>query len=339
MYQKEYIYPQPFVLECGKVLNNITIRYTVSCNESADKKVIWICHALTANANPEEWWSSLVGPGKFFDTDKYFIVCANILGSCYGTTGPVSNNKNGKPYLLNFPLITIRDLVKAHEILRHHLSVNSIDLLVGGSNGGFQAIEWAVSNPERIRNLCLIATNAIVSPWCTAFNQSQRLALEADPTFTMNSELSGGKAGLAAARSIALLSYRSYSGYNSTQNEERENADFLIAKKASSYQNYQGKKLVKRFNAYSYYTLSLNVDSHNIGRNRGGVEKALKRITANTLCIAIDSDLLFPLLEMQRIAKGIKRCSLEIISSEYGHDGFLLEYKQLEERIKKHIPL
>lgn len=339
MYEKEFISPHPFNLECGKTLNKITIKYTVSCKERADKKVIWICHALTANANPSEWWNTLVGSGKLFDPQQHYIVCANILGSCYGSTGPSSNNEHGKPYLLDFPPITIRDLVQAHELLREHLKINSIELLIGGSNGGFQAIEWAVSNPYIIKNLCLIATNAIVSPWCTAFNQSQRLALKADPTFTMNSDPGGGKAGLAAARSIALLSYRSYSGYNRTQNEEEENADFLIAKKASSYQNYQGKKLVERFNAYSYYTLSLNVDSHNIGRGRGGLEKSLKRITAKTLCIAIDSDLLFPQREMKRVADGIERCAMEVISSEYGHDGFLLEYKQLEEKIKRHIPL
>lgn len=332
MRDKNYYYDGKLPLEQGGFLEGINIRYNISCDNPEGKKIIWICHALTANSDAEQWWDTLVGSGKFFDTDKYYIVCANILGSCYGTTGPSCYPKASYK---DFPLVTIRDLVAAHELLRKHLGIEKIDLLIGGSNGGFQAIEWAVSNPSVIDNLCLIATNAIVSPWCTAFMEAQREAIRLDPTFASCENISGGASGLALARAIALISYRSYEGYGKTQKEE--NPDFLIARRAVSYQQYQGKKLVDRFDAYSYYSLAQGVDTHNIGRGRGGVEAALGRITAHTLAIAIDSDILFPVSESKRIAENVPDCALEIISSDFGHDGFLLEYKQLASTIKKHI--
>lgn len=339
MIQRDFKCSYDLTLESGIILRNLNIRYSASSDCVSNRKVIWICHALTANCKPDEWWSNFVGSGKFIDTDKYFVICANIIGSCYGTTGPASLDSNGKQYLLNFPLITVRDVVNAHEQLRKYLQISDIDLLIGGSNGGFQALEWAIEHPSTIKNLCLIATNAVVSPWCTAFNQSQRLSLEADATFREAKDSNGGKAGLAAARSIALLSYRSYAGYSHTQNEEPENPNFILATKSASYQNYQGKKLVDRFNAYSYYTLTLNIDTHNVGRDRGGVNKALKLVKAHTLCIAIESDMLFPVKEMQRIAENVPDCELEVITSLYGHDGFLLEDKKIIEIIKKHIEL
>lgn len=344
MIQQDYIYHNDLMLECGEVLKGINIRYHVSSQAPGDRKVIWICHALTANSNPQEWWDSLVGPGLFFDTERYFIICANVLGSCYGTTGPASSpqnrvsspfNREDGAYKLNFPLITIRDFVKAHELLREYLGIDHIDLLIGGSNGGYQAVEWAISNPSLIENLCLIATSAISSPWLSAFNASQIMALEADPTFLAQKDLSGGKAGLEAARSIALLSYRSYRGYGITQAEDDENC--LIATKAASYQRYQGKKLSARFDAYSYYSLLRGTDTHNVGRGRGGVERALSHITARTLCLGIESDVLFPMEEMRRLASGIKNASFDIINSDYGHDGFLLESAQIAEALKKYM--
>lgn len=327
MIEKNIYFPDDFHLEGGGVLHGINIRYHVSCEEVCSRKVIWICHALTANSNPSEWWSSLVGVGKLFDSERYYIVCANIIGSCYGTTGPADVSTD-------FPVVSVRDLAKAHELLRQYLDIKRIDLLIGGSNGGFQAIEWAISNSSAIGNLCLLATNAVVSPWCVAFNESQRLAIRADNTFKWQKSNVGGEAGLAAARSIALLSYRSYNGYCSTQKEDE---NFFMASKASSYQEYQGAKLVNRFNAYSYYCLSLCCDTHNVGRNRGGVVNALKSITAKTLCIAIDSDMLFPVEEMDFIKNNVADCALEIIHSDFGHDGFLLESESITRAVKKHF--
>ena len=329
-----YTYDKVFQLEAGGSLDALTICYHTSCEERGDKPVIWICHALTANSNPEEWWDTLVGKGLLFDTEKYYIVCANIIGSCYGTTGPTTYPKAP---LRNFPLVTIRDLVRAHDLLREHLGIDKVDLLIGGSNGGFQSVEWAASFPDRIKNLCLIATSAIVSPWCTATLEAQRMAIKADPTFDASKDASGGMAGLAAARSMALVTYRNYEGYGRTQFET--NPDFLIANRAVTYQQYQGQKLCRRFDAYSYYYLTLGVDTHNVGRKRGGVEKALAGITAKTLCIAIDSDILFPVGESRRLAEGIPGASLEVITSDFGHDGFLLEHEQITNCINKHFDL
>lgn len=334
MLERNYIHKGKFNLEAGGVLEDINIRYHTSCKSPEGRKVIWICHALTANSDASDWWNTLVGPGLLFDTEKYFVICANILGSCYGTTGPANYPKAP---MRQFPLVTIHDLISAHELLREHLGIEKIDFLVGGSNGGFQSIEWAVSHPDVVENLCLLATSAVVSPWCTATLEAQRMAIRADATFDEQKDLNGGADGLAAARSMALTTYRNYEGYVATQYEP--DMDFMLANRAVTYQQYQGKKLVNRFDAYSYYTLTLGVDTHNIGRNRGGVEAALTRVTAKTLCIGIDSDILFPVMESARMAAGIRDGRLEVITSRFGHDGFLLEHEQIGAAIKKHYEL
>ena len=338
MIEHHFEYKNHFALEGGESLPEVEIRYHTSCESHIGKRVIWICHALTANSNPEEWWDTLVGSGKYFDSDKYFIICANILSSCYGSTGPQSIDPGtGKPYFLNFPTISVRDMVAAHELLRDHLGIERIELLIGGSSGGFQALEWAISAPSLIKNLCLIACNARVSAWGTALNESQRMAITADYTFEEAEGISGGKKGLECARSIALLSYRSYEGYKVSQSESSD--DSFLARRACSYQQYQGKKLSDRFNAYSYYYLTKGLDTHNVGRGRGGTERALSKVEAKTLCIAIDSDLLFPVSEMEYIAQHISEARLEIISSIFGHDGFLLEHAQISDKIDKIIGL
>ncbi|MDR0667199.1 MAG: homoserine O-acetyltransferase [Prevotellaceae bacterium] len=323
-----YKYNEAFPLEYGGTLPEIEIAYHCSAGAPKGKKVVWICHALTANSNPESWWGPLVGAGCYFDPARYYIICANILGSCYGSTGPQSRNPaSGKPYLLDFPLVSIRDMVAAHERLRAHLGVERIDLLIGGSSGGFQALEWAIAAPSLIRRLCLISCNARISAWGTAFNEAQRMALRADATFEAQQDLTGGQKGLACARAVALLSYRSYAGYRALQSES--DPDCLLAQRACSYQQYQGQKLVNRFDAYAYHALTLSLDTHNVGRGRGGVEQALASIKAATLGIAIDSDLLFPVSEMNFLTRHIPLAQLGVIASAYGHDGFLLEHEQL----------
>ncbi len=327
-----YKYCGSFALENGESLESPEICYHSSGDYSADKKVIWICHGLTANSDPTEWWSGLTGEGKLFDPRKYFVVCVNIFGSCYGSTGPVSPNKNGKHTLLNFPLITIRDMVNGQNILRRHLGIEKIDFITGASIGGFQALEWSIQYPDIIENLFLIACNAQISPWGTAFNEAQRMALYADPTFEQQKDSTGGKKGLEAARAMALISYRSYEGYSISQKEEDIN--ILEANRASSYQNYQGKKLSGRFDSYSYYTLTRSLDSHNVGRGRGGILKALSLIKAKTVIAGIESDTLFPIHEQKFLAKNIANAQFQTINSQYGHDGFLLEYEQTENIIR-----
>jgi len=333
MNTKTYKYTNTFELESGQVLRGLEIGFHTygRLNKNRDN-VVWVCHALTANSDVFDWWKGMVGPNDYFNPDEHFIVCANVVGSAYGTTSPLSINPvTGQPYYLAFPQITVRDMVKAHQLLAKHLEISKIDVLIGGSLGGQQAVEWAIMEPDFIKNLVLIASNARHSPWGIAFNESQRLAISADRTFYAGSP-EGGKKGLKAARSIALLSYRSYKAYNISQQEEQDN--LTDGYRASSYQSYQGEKLVNRFNAYSYWYLGKTMDSHNVGRNRNGVEKALSLIKARTLVIGIKSDVLFPIDEQQYLFKHIPKSALAEIDSFYGHDGFLIETETLTTIIK-----
>jgi homoserine O-acetyltransferase len=323
-----FISTQPFELESGQRLQQLEVGYHTygTLNKNRDN-VVWVCHALTANSDVMDWWKGLFGKDDYFNPDDHFIVCANILGSPYGTSNPLSINPiTGQPYYLAFPQFTIRDIIQAHQRLVEHLRITNIETLIGGSLGGQQAVEWAIIEPERIKNLILIATNARHSPWGIAFNESQRLALTADRTFYSNTP-DGGKKGLKAARSIALLSYRGYKTYSVSQQDEQDNISDNY--RASSYQNYQGEKLVNRFNAYSYWYLSKTMDSHNVGRNRHGVEKALSLIKAKTLVIGIKSDLLFPVEEQQYLFRHIPKSAFAEFDSFYGHDGFLIETEAL----------
>jgi homoserine O-acetyltransferase len=326
-------YKEPFHFESGSSVSELNIAYSVyGTLNDARNNVIWVCHALTANSEAVSWWDGLIGEGKLYDTSKYYIVCANILGSCYGSSGPLEINPNtGKPYYLSFPQFTIRDLVSAHEILRKHLGITKIHTCIGGSLGGQQAMEWAIMNPELIEHLVLLATNAFHSPWGIAFNEAQRMAIKADPTWDHESP-DAGQAGMSAARAIALLSYRNYYTYKHSQSED--NPDKTDHFKASSYQNYQGEKLVKRFNTHSYWYLSKAMDSHNVGRGRGGAEKALRMIKSRTLLLGILTDVLFPVEEQVFLSNNIPGASYHEIDSLFGHDGFLIETNKIEAGIK-----
>lgn len=325
-----------FKLESGKRLKKLHIAYHTFGKLNADKSnVVWVCHALTANSDVFDWWKGLFGENDLFNPEEYFIVCANILGSPYGTTNPLSVNETTKqPYYLSFPKFSVRDMVQAHKLLAQHLAIDNIEVLIGGSLGGQQALEWSVSEADRIKNLIVLATNAQHSAWGIAFNESQRLAIETDRTF-YTQEATGGQKGLKTARSMALLSYRTYNCYADKQKEASN--DVIDLFKSSSYQNYQGEKLVKRFNAYSYWYLTKAMDSHNLGRGRTSVEAALASIKANTLVIGITSDILFPRHEQKFIAKHIREAEYYEIDSLYGHDGFLLEVEKLKNIISKFL--
>ena len=318
---------EAILLEGGEFLPEVTVQYSTYGKLNRDgSNVIWVCHALTGDDQVHKWWKPIFGKGKFLDPDKYFIVCANVLGSCYGTTGPSSKILPRGYERRNFPVISIRDIVKVHERLADFLGLEKIKTLIGPSLGGQQALEWTLQEPDRFENVCVIAANAKHSPWGIAFNESQRMAIWSDETFRSNFE-NGGKYGLKAARAAALLSYRSYDCYAATQNEEH---DFKIdSYKASSYQNYQGDKIVERFSPYSYWTLSKAMDSHNIGRDRGGVRHALSNLSTKLLTIGVSSDVLFPTNEQEEIAEYAQNGVFKKIDSIYGHDGFLIEGEQL----------
>lgn len=315
-------------LESGEVLDRVTIAYTTHGRLNANRdNVVWVCHALTGNSNPMEWWPGLVGEGDVLDPNKYFIVCANILGSCYGTTGPLHYKKGEtQKYGLDFPLITTRDMAQLHQVLAIHLGIQQIYLGIGGSMGGQQLLEWSVMQPRLFKYLCVLATNARHSPWGIAFNEAQRMAMEADETLGTDAE-EAGRRGLEAARAIAMLSYRHYQTYDQSQVDTDSNK--LNDYRASSYQRYQGEKLWKRFDPAAYWVLSRAMDSHHLGRERGSLEQALASILARTLVIGIDSDILFPVAEQSEIAEHIPNSRFEIISSEFGHDGFLTETKAI----------
>jgi homoserine O-acetyltransferase len=327
-----FTYSEAFKLESGQSISNLEIAYhTYGTLNPTQSNVVWICHALTANSDVFDWWSGVAGDNAFFNPKEHFIVCANIIGSCYGTTGPLSADAFGQKWFEDFPRITTRDMANAHDLLRAYLGIDKINLLVGSSLGGQQAMEWAIKCPSIIQNLILIATNSFHSPYGIAFNESQRLAIQADPTYHQRTE-NGGQNGLIAARSIALISYRSYDGYLETQSESNpeKTDDFL----ASRYQRYQGWKLANRFNAYSYVTLSKAMDAHHVGRGRESVEKALALIQAKTLVIGISSDNLFPPREQEFLAEHIPSALFKQIDSIFGHDGFLVENEKLVEIFK-----
>ncbi|MFT3933686.1 MAG: homoserine O-acetyltransferase [Chitinophagaceae bacterium] len=322
---EEFHYPHLFELENGQTLPGITIAYHTYGQLNKDKSnVVWICHHLTANSAVTEWWPGMVGEGFVLDPARYFIVCANILGSCYGSSGPLSKNpETNQPYYSGFPKLTIRDMVKAHILLRQHLHIDAIHLLVGGSMGGYQAMEWAFMETTVVKKLFLLATSATESAWGIATHTAQRLAIEADATWKDSTPQAGSK-GLKAARAIGMLTYRNYGIM--VKNQTDESSDKLDGYKASSYINYQGDKLVKRFNAYCYWLLSKAMDSHHMARNRGGdVDDVLKQLPQPTLIIGISSDILCPLEEQRHLAKQMPRATLIEIDSTYGHDGFMVE--------------
>jgi homoserine O-acetyltransferase/O-succinyltransferase len=328
MIKKTYNHKGEFKLELGNTLTDIEICYHISEEQiNPNKPVIWICHALTANSDAVDWWPGLVGKGFLFDPEKYTLVCANIIGSCYGTTGALSVNPNtGKPWLNDFPLITVRDWANAHEVLRQHLGIEKIYLVTGGSIGGFQSMEWAIQHPERFDNMMLVATTYMSKPWAIAINETERMSIEADSTF-FNGDPEGGKAGLAAARGLGLLSYRGYEAYNITQPEKdnEQVSDYRV----SSYQRYQGKKLIDRFNAHCYHSITRSQDTHNVARGRGSFEEAFARIKAKTLSVGISSDILFPPIEQKQLAEFIPNAVYAEIDSDFGHDGFLIEFEKL----------
>jgi homoserine O-acetyltransferase len=330
---KYFEYHQDFVLESGASLSSLQIAYHTYGQMNADRSnVVWVCHALTANSDPADWWKGLIGEGSLINPDQYFIVSANMPGSCYGSTGPLSTNPvTGKPYYANFPALTIRDIVQAMILLRKHLGIEKIHLLMGGSMGGYQALEWAVMEPAVVERLFLIATSPSESAWGVAIHTAQRLAIEADPSWR-DARPDAGAAGLKAARAIGMLTYRNYTTFQNRQTDpDPEKIDNF---KASSYIHYQGEKLVKRFNAYSYWLLTKSMDSHHLGRGRGGdLISVLRSIEQPTLIIGIHSDILCPLDEQRFMANYMPHASLVEIDSDYGHDGFLIETIQVSRHL------
>ncbi len=332
-----YHHSEAITLESGAVLPEVEIAYdTFGTLNEAKENVIWVCHALPANSDVADWWPHTVEEGGFLDPTRYFIVCANFLGSHYGTTSPLSvNPATGEKYYYDFPQITVRDMVKCHQLLAKHLGIERVKLLIGSSIGGFQCMEWAISEPKFMESVALIATTTCTEPWAAAFNESQRMAIRTDRTWGERRD-DAGIDGMAVARSIALISYRGGAAYNATQQDENP-TEASFTRRAHSYQQYQGEKLRRRFNALSYYRLSEAVDSHNIARGRGSIAEALSKIEARALVVAISSDILFPPEAHTPLREHIRDVEYHLIESEFGHDGFLVEHEKLNIIIQNFI--
>lgn len=325
-----------FELESGGALPGFQLKYTTLGQLNKERSnVIWICHALTGSSDFTDWWKDLFTEGTPYDPRDYFIICANTLGGCYGSTGPLSiNPQTGKPFYHTFPAITNRDIVKSFDLLRQHLGITKIHTLLGGSLGGQQVLEWAIQHPDVFDRIIPIATNAFHSPWGIAFNEAQRMAIEGDASWKED-DARAGIEGMKAARAMGMISFRTYDTFLQTQSEKTvdKTDDF----RAASYQRYQGQKLANRFNAFTYWVLTKAMDSHHVGRGRTSTEAALKKIKANTLIIGIDSDLLFPVREQEYLVNNIPGAKWDTLSSLHGHDGFLVEFDQFKSTVRKFL--
>ena len=327
------------VLDSGRVLPDVRLAHETWGTFDGGNAVL-VLHALTGDshvvgdAGPGHptpgWWGTLVGPGRPIDTDRFFVVAANILGGCQGSTGPASLDPDGMPWGGSFPTLTVRDQVRAEVALADRLGIARWHGVVGGSAGGMRALEWAIEHPDRVDRLFLLATSAAASAEQIALSRTQVAAIENDPAFFDGHYYDGPQgplAGLDLARRIAHIAYRS-------EAELAERFGRTVqddgAWAVDSYLRHHGAKLVRRFDANSYVVLTSSMDTHDVGRGRGGVGAALGRITARTVVAGIDSDRLYPLHQQQELADLIPGAGpLEIVTSPYGHDGFLIEADQV----------
>lgn len=345
-------------LENGEILPSVTLAYeTWGELDEAGSNAVLILHALTGDAHvcgeaaPGQptpgWWEQIVGPGRIIDTDRYFVVAANVLGGCQGSTGPASLAPDGAPWGSRFPVISTRDQVYAESRLADLLGISEWSIVVGASLGGQRAIEWAVSYPERVRRLVVVASGAQTTADQAAWTHTQIRAIQLDPAWRGGDYYAGPgpTAGLALARQIAHTTYRSPSELDERfgripQNDEDPLRGGRLA--VESYLDYHGEKIVRRFDAGSYVTLCRTMLSHDVGRDRGGVVEALRAVTARTLVVAVDSDRLFFPEQVWQMAAGISGAFYREIHSDHGHDGFLIEHDQLtallDEFLNERIP-
>jgi homoserine O-acetyltransferase len=311
-----------FLLESGETLTNIKLQYRTYGTLSSEKdNVVWVFHPLSMNTDIHKWWSGIFGREKILDPNKFFIICVNNLGSCYGSTGPGEINPNtNRPYFHTFPLITIRDIVKSLKIVRHKLGIKRIELAIGGSMGGALAIQWASEEPALFERLILLACSSKESAWAKALHTSQKMAIEADHTWGQP-DIQAGQKGLMAARAMGCISYKSREYYSQMQG--------VNSPGASSYQRYQGEKIIRRFNAYSYYTLLDAMDSHDIAFGGKNQKSLLARIKAKCLLIAISNDGLVSERELKNISEMMAEAETVVINSIQGHDGFITETDEI----------
>ena len=318
--RQQHVLPAPFTLESGAVLPHITVAYhTWGALATSRDNAVLVCHALTGSSDVSDWWGALIGPGGALDPARDFIICSNVLGSCYGTTGPGWPEWDavfgGRP---EAPVSTIRDVVHVQRQLLEALGVRRLRLVIGGSMGGMQALEWALLYPDMVDAIAVLAAPAVHAPWAVALAEAQRQAIFAD------AEWPHGRAarGLATARMMGMISYRSAPAFEARFGAGRHDVNQPAV---SDWLHRHGERLVDRFDARTYVTLTHTLDSQDVGRDRGGVAAALASLVQPALIVGIDSDVLYPPHEMQALADGLPNGELFWLSSPHGHDAFLIE--------------
>lgn len=325
--------PDGIRLECGEHLSKVQVAYRTwgRLNDRQDN-VVLICHALTGSADADRWWGQMFGQGRAFDPQRDFIVCINLLGSCYGTTGPRSINPlTGRIYGADFPEITLRDMVEVQWALLHQLKVRGIQLAIGGSLGGMLVLEWALMFPQMVRTVVSIAASGRHSAWCIGLSEAQRQAIYADPRWA-NGDYDAETpphSGLAAARMMAMCTYRSRGSFENRFSRQRQNDGNHFS--IESYLHHQGQKLGDRFEAASYVVLTKAMDSHDVARGRGEYFNVLNGIQQPTLVVSYKSDVLYPTDEQEELSAALPHAELVLSSSPHGHDAFLIDVGDLAE--------
>jgi homoserine O-acetyltransferase len=347
----------PFALESGQVLRDVTIAYETwgRLDERASNAVL-LCHAWTGDSHAAGratvghgapgWWDDIVGPGRAIDTDRWFVVCANVLGGCQGSTGPASPHPDdGRPYGSRFPVVTIRDMVRAQARLMGHLGIEAWHAVVGGSMGGMQVLEWAITYPRRVRSIVPIATCMQATAQQIAWGAIGRRAIKLDPRWRGGDYYDaapgdGPAEGLSVARQVAQVTFRSDNVFTDRFGRELADVtsygdtyDLWQRFEVERYLEYHGEKLVRRFDANSYLLIGKAMDLHDVARHRGSVERAMARITVPSLAIGISSDILYPSYQQRQIhqlltAQGTPSRYAEV-DSPHGHDAFLINHDQI----------
>lgn len=326
---------QPWKTECGYTFPATEIAWKSWGKLNARRdNVILICHALTGHAAADEWFSGLFGNDGFLDPEKHFILCINVPGSCYGSTGPVSiNPQTGTAYQANFPELSIRDFVTFQQQLLDYLNVRKINLVLGGSMGGMTALEFAIMD-ERVQAAACFAMSKTHSPWAIGISHAQRKAIFADPNWNSgfyDPENPPAK-GLAAARAMAMITYRAPQNYDEKFLREIHPEKNVF--QVESYLDYQGEKLAERFDANTYVILSKAMDRHDVARGRGSYKNVLQQVEKPMLIVGIDSDILYPIHEQEELAALLPQSIFGNIHSPFGHDAFLIEFEQLNKHLK-----
>jgi homoserine O-acetyltransferase len=331
---RTWLHPGPFALERGGALPALQVAYRTWGTLDADgANAVVICHALTGSADADRWWTRMFGPGRAFDPDRDFIVCSNILGSCYGTTGPAAvDPATGRPWLGRFPAITIRDMVAAQHALLRALRVNRVRLVIGGSLGGMQALEWALMFPELVEAVAFVASTARHSAWAIGLSEAQRQTIYADPRWRdgQYDPEDPPSAGLAAARMQAMLSYRSAPSFEERFGRRPQTEDLFAIE---SYLRYQGQQLVDRFDAATYVTLTEAMDSHDVARGRGDLDEVLRGVRQPMLVVSIDSDVLYWPAEQREVSRLVPNARFAVLDSPQGHDAFLIDVDRLSDLV------